>query len=1106
MKHNAILLTLLAGLCTSSHAAPKAAKAPAKKNSSSLADVQIANNGLTVMYGNAIIEKLQEEGTFETYMQSASNGKKIQFRSLAYTGDQVGFRIRATKFGLHLAYLLDQWKANRVLMAFGSNESYAGAAGLAEFETQLSDYLTLIKDRHGKSDFILVSPIAAEKASKLTGPDHTKRNADIKLYTDAMAKIAAKHKVKFVDLYTPTLKLFSNTDNIYTIDGQHLNDKGSQQVGKIFAGVLIGDTKLNSINPDSEGFQATKKLIQRKHTEVAQAYHPSNGISYYGLRARSYEYNTEIPHFLKLANILDTAIWKQSQNTTTALAFPKLPILKIDVKSKKPKNGLGVIKKSEDDLKDFQLAKGFSINCFASSEDYPELINPLQMQFDPQGRLWVCCFASYPHPLPGTVANDTILIFEDTDGDGKADKRTVFAHDLLLPDGFVFYKKGIVASVSKKLIYLEDTDGDSVADVRQEVLRGFDNSDTHHSGYLARSPHGDIIMSEALFHRGQFETLHGVVHTKDTSIMSFDMDSRKITVERQTESPNPWKVTFNKWGESIQFYGGGQIIDADIHNIATPMGSSAKMELGMPFRYDKGCSATFVESPHFPKEWQGGLLTSHLLSTNEINYTPLKLVNGAYKSAGKKLTIVKSKNKIFRPSDIRFGPDGALYVTDFYYPIIGHAQHSNRDKNRDYANGRIWRITHNDAELINAPSSIEKNADELIQQLKNPFMTARLNTRLALENQPTAEVNTALAKAVKGATKDDLYALELLWLMERQKDFRDTSLIKRLVASSELPIKRAAVRSLRWWADALGSDLPAIVSTLAKESDDRLKISLVGVLSHLQLKDPKWTTYIQQLNAKDETPLAYVKEMAGWKDRPGLAAEYPIAKIDPLAYINNSVWLKNAKAKTGEIYFNSDIPVELILGHKNNPFLNITMNDTPLLIASGSPHSKDSQSNFSAKKGINKLDYSILNSGKYAKKAKDKFEMYLSSITGNKPAGVTMPSSNEEHQQWKKQFEAEQSANWKEYALTTFKQNCANCHAIETKAVGPALKGLFGLKHKVTSADGSTKETIVDEDYLRRAITNPTAEYPQGYQPIMPAMPLSDKEVDALVRWIKEMK
>lgn len=1100
MKRLLISLTLLASFNISAQAQKKNSKP------SRLSNVQIANDGLTVMYGNAMIEKLQEEGSFETYMQIANAGKRFQFRSLAYTGDQVGFRIRASKFGLHLGYILDQWKANSVIMAFGSNESYLGASNLDTFEKELESYIELIKLRHGNSHYVLVSPIAAEKVSSIQGIDNSKRNADIKLYSDAIAKAAAKHKIKFIDLYTPTAKLFENSDKVYTLDGQHLNNKGSQEVGKLLASAMLNADKVNSISTNSVGFNSTRKLVQRKAIEVAQSYHPSNGISYYGLRSRDYEYNAEIPHHLKLANILDQAIWKQSKSQEIALATPNLPVMKIKGHQSKPKNGLGIIKSSKEDLADFTVADGFTINCFASSEDHPELINPLQMNFDTKGRLWVTCFASYPHPLPGLVSNDSILIFEDTDGDGKADKKTVFADQLNLPDGFVFYKKGIIASVSKKLIYLEDTDGDNIADIREEVLRGFDNSDTHHSGYLSRSPQGHIILSEALFHRGQFETLGGVLHTKDTSIMSFDMDTRKLVVERQTEAPNPWKVTYNQWGESIQFYGGGQIIDADIHNIATPMGSSAMMELGMPFRYDKGCTATFVDSPHFPAGWQNGILTGHLLSKNEINYTPLQYKDGAFKADGKKKILVKSKNKVFRPSDISFGLDGALYITDFYYPIIGHAQHSNRDKNRDYANGRIWRISANKAPLVKKTQLEGKSVEALIQELKNPFLKARQVTRLALENQPTAEVKAALAKAAKSHKKHDVFALELLWLMEQHKDFSDTSLLKSLLTSSKIEVQRAAVRSLRWWSDALGSELPTIVANLSESSDARLKIGLVSVLSHLQIKDSKWSAVIANIKSEENTNLSYVKQMATWIERPGLAAEFPIVNINQDAYIKKSAWLPTDKPLYGVIYFSSEQDGEIIIGHEDNPFLNITVNDTPVLIAGGGPHSKASQNNVKVKKGINKLEYSVLKSTAYRKKVNDKFHMYLATKTGASPSWTTLAPNAKQHKRWMAKYEKQQSANWQVYALETFKQNCANCHAIESKAVGPALKGLLGKKQSITTKDGTKKNIVIDTDYIRRSIVDPTAEYPQGYQPIMPKMPLSDKEIDALVRWIKELK
>lgn len=1081
----------------------------AKKNVSSqvvtsLRDERIKNDSMTVMYGNALIEKIQEEGSFESYLHAAS-GEKLQIRSLAYVGDQVGFRIRASKFGLHLAYLVDQWKADRVIMAFGGNESYKGVGGLKAFKAELESYLDLIKERHGKADYILVSPIAAEKASAVVGQGLEKRNQDINLYHETMSKVANEHGIKYIDLYTPSLELFKNTDTKYTYDGMHLNTLGSQSIGKMLAGAITVQADIDAVDDSSVGFKATRELVSRKAMEVAQAYHPSNGISYYGLRARSYEYTPEIPHYLKLANTLDQAIWRQAQSLDKVLAKPKLEILRAKMPSKSPRQGLGTIKSSQEDLKDFVMHDGFEISCFASSEDYPELINPLQINFDAKGRLWVACFASYPHPLPGAVSNDTILIFEDTDGDGKADKRTVFAEGLSLPDGFVFYKDGIIASVSRKIIYLADSDGDSKADINEEIVRGLDNSDTHHSGYLSRSPRGDIIISEALFHRGQFETLHGVVHTKDTTIMSLNMDTRKLTVERQTESPNPWKVTFNKWGEAIQFYGGGQIIDTDIHNVWTPMGSSAPTDLGMPFRYDKGCTAQFVNSPGFPKAWQGGILTGHLLSTNEINYTALKLVDGAYKADGSKVTLVKSKNKIFRPSDMVFGLDGALYVSDFYYPIIGHAQHSIRDKNRDYANGRIWKITKKDSKSLPLPNIDGASVKQLIEQLKNPFLKVRQIARVELEKHSRSEIMAEIKRVEKAYQSDEGFALEILWLKENIKDFDDPTILNKLLASSDINTQRAAVKSLRWWAPSLGGELVLIVEKLSNHSDDRLKVNLVGVLSHLQLVDKSWGAVIGKIVAKPNTPLAYVKTMASWIIRPSIAAEFPILKVSSESYIDSKLWLGEGLPMAGSLYFKSSAEGELILGHENNPFINLTTNDTPLLITSGNPHSKNSQNSFTVKKGVNKIDFSILNSKTYKRLVKSTFKLYLTEKVGKKPSTVKLPETKDEHLAWKKEYESNQISGWKAYAVTTFKQNCANCHAIETKAVGPPLKGLFGKKQTVISADGSKSEITVDEAYIRNSILHPASDYPEGYQPIMPKMPLSEKEVDALVKWIKQL-
>lgn len=1107
MKLSFLICSLAVTLCLTHHIHAQAkdkenrGEVTGLINVAQIPNVKIKNDGLTILYGGAMVAKLQEEGTFESYMQLANAGKKIQFRSCAYVGDQVGFRIRASRFGLHLKYLLKQWDANRVIMAFGGNESHAGASGLEKFETQLETYIQLIKERHSKAEFVLVSPTAAEKVSHIQGVNITQRNNDLKLYSVAMKKLASQHSIKFIDLFTPTAELFMASDHTYTVNTHNLSNKGSATVGKILATAFKDEETINSFSPDSDVFKSVQKMVQRKALEVAQSYHPANGISYYGLRKRTYEYNTEIPHHLKLANILDESIWQQAGKSNSTISFPELPIyILTKLPNKKPKNGLGIVQSSVEDLKDFKVANGFSINCFASSEDHPELINPLQMQFDGRGRLWVSCFSSYPHPVPGELSNDTILIFEDTNNDGKADKKTIFADGLDLPDGFAFYKDGIITSTARKLYYLADSDGDSKADIKEEFIRGFDNTDTHHSGYLQRSPQGDLILSEALFHRGQFETPHGVVHTKDTCIMSLDMDTRKLTIEQQSEHPNPWKVTHNQWGETIQFYGGGQIVDSQIYNMATPMGSASPAALGMPFRYGKGVSASFVESPAFPKTWQGGLLTTHLLSTNEVNFTPLRITDGAYKSAGRRTTLVKSTNKVFRPTDIVFGHDGALYISDFYYPIIGHAQHSIRHKDRDHANGRIWRVTHNDTPPLKIQNLEKKNTQELIKELQNPFLAIREAARIQLERKPTAEVNSALASAVKAHTKDDYYALELLWLMERQKNFSDTSLIKKLLTSSKEKIRESATRSLRWWADSLGSEADTIITTLATDESDRVKINLATSISHLQLRDPKFIALGAKITATPGTPLAIKKDMLTWKDRPALAAEFPILEISKDSFIKKSTWTMKNK-KSGYFFFKHSKDSLLNIGHTGNPQMNLTINDTPLLIASGSPHAAESQNIFSAKKGINKVEYTITNGARNDRP----FKIYIADKTGNKSPSLTLPIQ-EQNKEWEAAYNKVAEADWRSFAVRTFKQNCANCHNVDQRAVGPALKGLFGKKQTIISQDGTKKEIIIDDYYIRRAIIDPLAEYPEGFAPVMVKMPLNDKEVDILVRWIKELK
>lgn len=975
-------------------------KRVAKKETNSLPQTTMKSDELTIIYGNGFVERLQEEGTFEALMQASSPGRKTQFRSFAYTGDEVGFRIRPEKFGDHLDYLTKQLPADRVMMCFGMNEAFSGAEGLEKFAKDLEIYLSVMKERHPKCELVLVSPTAVENVGSFDFPRAEDRNPIIAKYNAAMKKAAAANRVKFVDLFEPSLQCYRGSKRTLTSNGLHLNNAGNQEIAEVLATALSSQEKIEAVDQGAPGFQSLKKLISRKAYEVSMAYHPANGIHYYGTRSRQFEYVTEIPHHLRLANHLDRAIWSQASDLKVAKPQPKLPIAKAEPPASKPRKGLGKVKTSEEDLKDFVVADGFEVNLFASSEDHPELINPLQINFDSRGRLWVVCFESYPVPLPGKLSDDKILIFEDTDGDGKADKKTVFAEGLKLPDGFVFYKDGIIVSVSRQLVWLRDTNGDDVADVSEEVLRGADDTDTHHGGFLARTPQGHVVYCEGLFHRGQFETPHGPLRTKDATALLLDPVSRELSIERQTTHPNPWKISYNPWGESIQMFGGGQIIDCDFYNISTPVGTSSSGNMGMPFRDDKGCSLTHISGTHFPKEWQEGILTTHLLAKNAVLYTPLKLEGGTYVKSADSMNLISSPNKIFRPTDLAFGLDGALYISDFYYPIIGHAQHSIRDVNRDYDNGRIWRLTRKGAALSKAPEIEGASIDELMALFTHPQIRVRELVREELESRPQEAVLTAAKDLVEKAKTQEELGLELMWLFERAKDFSQKELFLQLARSKNLSVQRGAARSLRWWAPALGEKAMALASNWAKSPDERLRITVISVASYLQNTDPAWRQLIDQVETKAGSPLDKVARLASLYNIPSLNPEFPLLKVDPDTRVSG--WIMNKGGTGGSIWFQSEEEQDLVLGYRGNAFMNLNLNNSPLHRATGSQHTKNGQINISLTKGINKIEFYSAIDGK---PKRGKYDLYLANLTGSKTEGVTFAKDEASHSAWSKDYE-----------------------------------------------------------------------------------------------------
>ena len=172
--------------------------------------------------------------------------------------------------------------------------------------------------------------------------------------------------------------------------------------------------------------------------------------------------------------------------------------------------GKHIFLSGEDEIKKMAVHKGMKVNLFASEEQFPELTNPVQMAFDTRGRLWVAAWHNYPHWKPTEAADDKLLIFEDTDGDGRADKCTTFANDLQYPTGFEFWGGGVIVAQGPDILFLKDTNGDDRYDVKQRIIHGMDTADTHHTANsFVLDPGGALYFQEGTFHHSQVETPWG---------------------------------------------------------------------------------------------------------------------------------------------------------------------------------------------------------------------------------------------------------------------------------------------------------------------------------------------------------------------------------------------------------------------------------------------------------------------------------------------------------------------------------------------------------------------------------------------------------------------
>jgi putative heme-binding domain-containing protein len=487
------------------------------------------------------------------------------------------------------------------------------------------------------------------------------------------------------------------------------------------------------------------------------------------------------------------------------------------------------------ELTAMQVAEGYEVSLFAAD---PLISKPLQINFDTQGRLWVSSSSVYPQIRPGEVANDTVTILEDRDGDGRADAHTTFADGLLMPTAVLPDDRGgAYIANSTELLHCIDRDGDGRADERRVVLSGFGAEDTHHIIHTFRhGPDARVYFNQSIYIHSHVETPRGVMRLNGGGIWRLEPESLVLDVFARGWV-NTWGHVFDAWGRSLTTDGaGGEGIYYAFPGAAYQAAVGTPRILhGMNPGSPKYCGLEIVDGRHLPDDAQGLLVTNDFRA-NRVCRFQLNETGSGFTSV-KLPDLIHSSRVTFRPIDVKMGPDGAIYIADWYNPIIQHGEVDFRDPRRDREHGRIWRVTAKHRPLVPRIDFRDLASVDLFAQLSAPESYARNMARrelFARGDAVRADLDQWLASLDRSAADFDRLRLEALRLKQgldrgSAADI-DLPLLKAVLASPDSRARAAAARIALDWADRF--DQPAeLLAAVIDDPAPQVRLEAVRALA-----------------------------------------------------------------------------------------------------------------------------------------------------------------------------------------------------------------------------------------------------------------------------------
>ncbi len=529
----------------------------------------------------------------------------------------------------------------------------------------------------------------------------------------------------------------------------------------------------------------------------------------------------------------------------------------------------------EGELAGFKVPEGFVVELVASERD--GVIKPIDLTFDDAGRLWTQTAEMYPldpvmdirwddllrlmddkeardnHPAfkrmldlyqGRTKGLDKILILTDLDGDKPATV-SVWADGLAIPMSVLPYKDGAYVAQGSELFFLRDSDNDGKADERVPLLTGFGFTDTHTMAHvLIRGPGDWIHFSQGALNKGEVSSLKSgaTLPVNYSKIARFSLDGNKLELVNAGLN--------NIWGFQLRHNGQWYATEAnDLGYSIVPMEpGTAYPGIGnerlrdyqpwMPELHKFRVGGTGISglafaddiSGSFPDEWKDVAFLANPI-TSTINAVRIVRNADGTVSAEHLPDLLSSDDKFFRPVNMEFGPDGCLYIADWYNKIISHNEIPTSHPDRDKTSGRIWRIRHESQQPRAIPDLTKVETAELPEYLRSPSIWAKRAAWHQIADRPVAEtmpLAPAIIALAADESQDEITRILALWSLEGIRHY-DPSLLSALLKSPAHDLRREAVRSLISF-DLSAADLAGALGPLAEDSHPMVRSQVLRTI------------------------------------------------------------------------------------------------------------------------------------------------------------------------------------------------------------------------------------------------------------------------------------